>query len=389
MRSEKGKVIELFLICIILAIIVGIGYMLYNVYMQLDDNGKVAITLGNTSIVEIEKKDNSKIEISAGNDISSILDNIVSNSNTSVSSTNTTEQNKTYENTENTIYKYFYNQLENESKIIYDGLMKNKENLKQGNYTINYGESFSDLLQKEDGQEKLEQLYQTAIEAFIYDNSDVFYLEANKTYLNIQTTTYLTKKKFEVYLNSGEYNNYYIDGISSIEQINRYEKEIESVKNGIISNLSGDTVSKIKQIHDYIVDNIEYDSTISLENIYNIYGALVQKKCVCEGYAKAFNYLANAAGIESVIVIGTGIDQDGKTENHAWNYVNVDGTWYAIDTTWDDPIITKGGKLSTKSKYKYFLKGLNNINQDHKTTGQFTTGGKVFKYPIVNLSDYE
>ena len=120
MRSEKGKVIEFFLICIILAIIVGIGYMLYNVYMQLDDNGKVAITLGNTSIVEIEKKDNSKIEISAGNDISSILDNIVSNSNSSVSSTNTMEQNKTYENTENTIYKYFYNQLENESKIIYD-----------------------------------------------------------------------------------------------------------------------------------------------------------------------------------------------------------------------------------------------------------------------------
>ena len=378
MKNEKGA-IEIVLIIILIILLAFVGVVVYEVYQDLSEDGKAVINIGGTTIAEIEKKDNSQIKI-----------NPPANANTNIiEDIPTINTEAPVSKVEGGAFRYFYNQLEDTSKKIYDGLLSNKENLKKGTYTINYGETFNNLLSQEGGQEKLEACYQTAIEAFIYDNPDVFYLEANRTYLNIQTTTYLTRKKYEVFLNSGEYNNYYIDGITSEEQINQYEEQIESVKNEVLSQLTGTTENKIKQIHDYLIKNIDYDITISQNHIYNIYGALVRERCVCEGYAKAFKYLTNAAGIESVIVIGTAIDSSGKTENHAWNYVNVDGTWYAIDPTWDDPITSVTGYISPKSRYKYYLKGLNTMNKDHITTGQFTKNGKVFEFPVVNLNDYE
>lgn len=44
----------------------------------------------------------------------------------------------------------------------------------------------------------------------------------------------------------------------------------------------------IKMIHDYLINNIEYETTIAKSNIYDIYGALVKNECVCEGYAEIF-----------------------------------------------------------------------------------------------------
>ena len=50
----------------------------------------------------------------------------------------------------------------------------------------------------------------------------------------------------------------------------------------------------------------KYEKNLERDNVYDIFGALVAKKCVCEGYAKAFQYLLNEVGIENTIVIGTG-----------------------------------------------------------------------------------
>ena len=89
-------------------------------------------------------------------------------------------------------------------------------------------------------------------------------------------------------------------------------------------------------VHDYLIDNIDYDTTLAKKNIYDIYGALVQKSCVCEGYAKAFKYLIDQMEIPCVMVIGQATNTNGQTENHAWNYVQIENNWYAIDCTWDD-----------------------------------------------------
>ena len=110
---------------------------------------------------------------------------------------------------------------------------------------------------------------------------------------------------------------------------------------------------------------------------------------MCEGYAKAFQYIMNEVGIESAIVIGTGTNSKNETENHDWNYVKLNGQWYAVDVTWDDPIITGGGILTDKAKYQYFLKGSKTINENHVLSGKFTDKGQIFEYPELSVEDYE
>lgn len=287
-----------------------------------------------------------------------------------------------------TVNKYFYNQLEEYSKTIYKAFESNKENMKTGTYKVELGNSFSTLLNQNNGQEQLGKYYQSAIEAYTYDNPEVFYLSPNKMYLNIETTTKGSNVSYNVYINSGNEANYLIDEFSSKAQIDTAMNQIEQVRTKILQNSRNNTYENIKMVHDYLVQNIEYDTSISKENIYNVYGAMVKGEAVCEGYARSFKYLMDSLGISCTLVIGKGTNSAGKTENHAWNYVQVDGNWYAIDCTWDDPVSTTG-YVSESSKYRYFLKGSNDMIKDHTPSSQFTEGGKVFQYPPISSSNYE
>ena len=284
--------------------------------------------------------------------------------------------------------KYFYNQLDEKSRIIYRAFESNKENIKTGTFQIELGTNFSDILSKSNGQELLGEYYQSAIEAYTYDNSEVFYLSPRKMYLNIETTTRNGTSTYNVYINSGNEANYLAEGFSSKQEIDQTFAEINQVKNQIIQNKTGNTYEDIKMVHDYLVDTIQYESSLSKENIYTIYGALVNRECVCEGYARAFKYILDELHIPCVMVIGTATNSQGETENHAWNYVQLNGNWYAVDTTWDDPVVIGGGTASEESRYKYFLVGREVIDQDHKPSGQFTEGGKVFSYPNLSNTSY-
>ena len=283
--------------------------------------------------------------------------------------------------------KYFYNQLEEPSQNIYKAFESNRENMKSGTYRIELGDTFSSLLSTANGQDELGSYYQSAIEAYTYDNPEIFYLSPNKMYLNIETTTVGSSVTYNVYIDNGNENNYFIDEFTSQSQVENAISQIEQLKNQILENRSGNAYEDIKMVHDYLVDNIEYDTTISKENIYNVYGALINRTAVCEGYARSFKYLMDELGIPCTLVIGKGTNAQGQTENHAWNYVQLNGNWYAIDCTWDDPVSTTG-YVSQSSKYRYFLKGSNEFVQDHTANGQFTEGGKVFNYPTLSVQGY-
>ena len=287
-----------------------------------------------------------------------------------------------------TIDKYFYNQLEEPSKTIYKALETNKENMITGTYKIEFGNTFSDILDSTNGQNELGNYYQSAIEAYTYDNPDVFYLSPSKMYLNIETTTFGSSTTYNVFINNGSDANYFTDEFSSEAQVRSAINSIEQVKNSLVSRRTGNIYEDIKMVHDYLVDNIEYDTSLSKNNIYDVYGALINKVAVCEGYARSFKYILDEMGIPCVLVIGTGTNSRGETERHAWNYVEINSNWYAVDCTWDDPVVVGGGNLPQSSKYKYFLKGANEFNQDHIASGQFTEGGKVFTYPSLSSSSY-
>ena len=286
-----------------------------------------------------------------------------------------------------TVDKYFYNQLEEPSKTIYKAFESNKENMKSGTYRIDLGNGFSNILNQANGSDLLGKYYQSAIEAYTYDNPEIFYLSPNKMYLNIETTTIGSNVTYNVFINNGNENNYFIDEFTSQGQVESAINQIEQTKNQILQNRSENTYDNIKMVHDYLVESIEYDTTISQSNIYNVYGALVNGRAVCEGYARSFKYLMDELDIPCTLVIGTGTNSQGETENHAWNYVQLNGNWYAIDCTWDDPV-SSTGYVSQNSKYRYFLKGSNDFSKDHKPSGQFTEGGKVFSYPEISGTDF-
>lgn len=91
-------------------------------------------------------------------------------------------------------------------------------------------------------------------------------------------------------------------------------------------------------IHDYIVRTCEYGYVdYSKEYAYRAYGVLVQKKAVCNGYAEAMKLLMDCVGIENEIMTGW-----GGGELHAWNRVCLDGQWYQVDATWNDPLPDRG-----------------------------------------------
>lgn len=285
------------------------------------------------------------------------------------------------------VNQYFYQQLQEPSKIIYRAFEKNKENMKTGTYQVDLGNAFDDILKQSDGQDQLGEYYQSAIEAYTYDHPEVFYWSPNKMYLNIETITKGKNVTYHVYIDNGKEENYWIHEFSSKEQVQEALKQIEEKKNIILQNKTESVYDNIKMVHDYLIENVEYDTSISKDNIYNIYGALVKGEAVCEGYARSFKYMMDAMGIPCTLVIGKGNNREGQIENHAWNYVQMGEVWYAVDVTWDDPVTTTGW-VSPSSKYRYFLKGTRDMVKDHTPSGQFTNGGKMFYYPTLSISNY-
>ncbi len=137
--------------------------------------------------------------------------------------------------------------------------------------------------------------------------------------------------------------------IATEREEKKQDQEMEPIIQNILSTVITDGMTdydKIKALHDYIALNCAYDISQSQPYIHSPYGVIVKKLAVCEGYAEAYKLLLERCGIECKIIYGT------AAENHEWNAVLLDGEWYAVDVTWDDPVPTlKDGVI-----YTYFLK---------------------------------
>jgi hypothetical protein len=164
---------------------------------------------------------------------------------------------------------------------------------------------------------------------------------------------------------------YYSDGVVKFKY--KYPKATIVKMNKALNQQADKIINQAKQkntqfekvltIHDAVVNSVRYDEA-NLEKgalpdlDYTAYGALVNKTAVCDGYAKAMNLLLNKAGIWSVKVTGT-----ANGEDHAWNLVKVDGKYYYLDSTWDDPVSFDKTDIL---RYKYFLVTGSQLAKDHK-----------------------
>lgn len=161
--------------------------------------------------------------------------------------------------------------------------------------------------------------------------------------------------------------------LTTLKQERMLDDKIDSVLAALKLEDATD-YKKVKAIHDYIIKRVIYDTSLQKHSAYN---ALIGKSAVCEGYSAAAYRLFTDAGIECRIITGT-----AGGGAHSWNIVKVNGKWYNIDLTWDDPITQTGAQVL---RYNYFLKNASDF-KDHYRDAEFNTKDFVSSYPIAAKS---
>ena len=284
--------------------------------------------------------------------------------------------------------KYYYNQLDNTAKLIYDTIESNLSNMTSGNYEIKLSSQIADVLYEDYGENKLDTSFQSAWDALMLDRVDTFFIDVTKVNLKMRKTTYGKKVTYALSIAPADSNGYLANGLESKEKVDNILNEIKETRDNIVKSLNGIDYNKIMHAHDWIINNLQYEQNITNNNVYNLYGALIEKSAVCEGYAEALKYILDELDIPCVLVSGTATNSEGKTERHEWNYVQLYGKWYAIDSTWDDPVVKGTGYVSDSIKHRYFLVGSNEMNKNHFPNGQMTESGQKFVYPTIEIEKY-
>lgn len=155
------------------------------------------------------------------------------------------------------------------------------------------------------------------------------------------------------------------------EQYAALLKKADSIVAGAADSMSD--YEKIIYLHDQLINSCEYDKNAA--NPSGAYGALCDGRAVCEGYAKAFELLCGLSGIDCLPVIGQAYGDDGESSGHMWNKVLLDGQWYNIDCTWDDP-------ETGFPKYDYLLVGDQDLVSTHNADG-----GIYMSFPEASVTD--
>ena len=159
-----------------------------------------------------------------------------------------------------------------------------------------------------------------AVEAYKNDHPETFWLKGSSLFVPYGDTTSVK-----------------LDYTVQNDKLIAAKKKFNIAVASVLKNLpSGNDFEREEYINNYIIDNCRYDDAAAENNDVqgnenDAYGALVDGKAVCEGYARAFQLLCNKANIDCVLLSGT-----ADSDNHAWNGVKIGGDWYQIDVTWDD-----------------------------------------------------
>ena len=197
-----------------------------------------------------------------------------------------------------------------------------------------------------------------AVEAYKNDHPEVFWLKSYYEYENYDYET-------------GIWLTYTMSGDKLVTAKKEFNTAVDTISQSVPY---GTECEREEYIHNYIINNCDYDEEAAESeevqgNENDAYGALVDGKAVCEGYARAFQLLCNKANIDCVLLSGT-----ADSDNHAWNGVKIGGDWYQIDVTWND---TDGENNYAENDYFNLTDDL--MFKDHKLS---------YKYSELNSQTY-
>lgn len=235
--------------------------------------------------------------------------------------------------------RYGYDTLTSKEKELYDAILSGIENLR---YKICSEDAYT--------LEEWAKIY-----GLVYNQEpQLFYMDSK---MKVGKLFYITKDQ---------------------DAINQMQKAIDATTDKLVKEANGKstTFEKLKVFHDYLVLNSTFelnDSDVDYNaTIYNALGSSsAQGNIQCAGYAKTMQYLCDRAGITCMVI--TGETTEGRS--HAWNVVDVDGEWYNLDTTWDDPVLETPNYKNLG--YKYFLvpdSWIHNISHMHVNQKKLTSG---------------
>ncbi len=121
-------------------------------------------------------------------------------------------------------------------------------------------------------------------------------------------------------------------------QLSQYQQKLEARAEELLEGIT-DAMPQVQReqlVHDRLITSSKYDLTLAAAHTHDLIGVMLNGTGVCESYSRAFQYLMYRCGIPVALV--TGVTESG--ESHMWNAIKIDGSWYQVDVTWDDPVFS-------------------------------------------------
>ncbi|MDR2610559.1 MAG: hypothetical protein LBC58_03795 [Clostridiales Family XIII bacterium] len=160
---------------------------------------------------------------------------------------------------------------------------------------------------------------------------------------------------------------------------------LSDIKAAAAQNAGSPDYALILAVHDWLVTNLSYDDTIDELSYHNgVYGALIEHRTMCLGYAEALQLILLCMGEQEVqMVVGKGNSDVGGNPDgwigHAWNLVELNGDLLHVDATFDDPVSSDPNEKASLS-HIYFGQNDAFMKKDHEWAADY--------YPVADGGDY-
>ena len=235
--------------------------------------------------------------------------------------------------------KYYYAMISDEEKEVYDQI-----------YELLTGFENDSVLSTKDTD-----VIDHAFTCVLVDHPEIFYVKG------YSIKTYTRDGAVERIAMSGTYTMTQSEVMEFLPELDRYYYACTAA---IPSD--ADEYIRVKSVYEYIIRNTDYD--LRAPNNQNILSVFVNQRSVCQGYAKAMQYILNRLGVFCTLVEGT-VKED---EAHVWNLVRINGRYYHVDTTWGDASYKLVGESEEENSlrppdinYDYLCITTDNILETH------------------------